>query len=168
MKRYEERRVGVFDIEKGQVVLPHDPGWRDYEAWLRAGNELEPEPASVLPPLSTRRLEAAARVNEVRSRALSQSTVALAGYTFSADTVSYVNLLGVGLLLAVGESLPPGFTWRTVDNQLINLTSEQVQILLREMVRERERIYLRSWQLKDEIIATSNVPESVNLEGDLG
>lgn len=164
MKRYEERRVGVFDRELGRLVLPQNAEWKDYDVWLRAGNEPAPEEAPALPSMPARRREVAARVNGVRSKALSKMTVTVAGYTFDADTASYANLMGVGLLLLSGEVLPPGFTWRTADNQLVAMTAAQVRALIKAMVQERERIYRRSWQLKDEVIAASDAPETIDIE----
>lgn len=161
--RYELRDAGVWDKVAERLILPTDPAWADYEAALY-DSPPDPKPLSPLPPIAARRTEIAAQVNAVRNRVLNRLTVTIGGYVVAADTASYANLLGIGLLLATGEPLPAGFTWRTVDNQLVPLTAAQVRAVLKAMVQAREAAYRRSWALKDDEIAASEAPDGVDLE----
>lgn len=165
MNRYEWRPIGVFDRVLGREIRRTDPEWLDYEA---AGASPDPMPPPVPRPIAERRREVGARVNGERGRILDRLTVTLAGYTFDAGTASYANLLGVGLLLVAGEPLPAGFTWRTVDNQLVPLTAVQVRGLVKAMVQARESLYRQSWALKDSTISASDNPEAIDIRGALG
>lgn len=65
MKRYELRRVGVYDRQAARVLARHDPAWSDYQAWLAAGNA--PDPMPVTPPVPPSVEEVAARA-EIEAR----------------------------------------------------------------------------------------------------
>lgn len=163
---YEERRVGVFDRELQRTITPRDPEWRRYEAWLRAGNEPAPEPDAEQRALSARRREASARVNGARSEALRRLTVEAMGHTFTADNLSYTNLLGA-LLSAQARGQGQGFTtWRTADNEMLPLAPAQMQELLAAMASARERLYMKSWEVKARV-AASDDPEGVDVVGGL-
>ena len=162
--RFERRYPsGIFDRELGRELRREDPEWAEYQVALAAGEVIAPAPMAAR-TIAERRSEIAAQVNGMRSRALEQLTVAVNGWTFSANTASYANLLGIGTLLLAGDALPAGFTWRTVDNQLVPLTALQVKGLVRLMVQAREAVYRRSWQLKDGDIASSDSPEAIDIE----
>jgi hypothetical protein len=161
--RFERRHAGVFDRQLGREIRREDREWPEYQRALSAGEVADPLPVTTR-SLEARRLEVAAQVNGARARALERLVVRINGWTFAADTASYANLLGVGLLLVAGEPLPDGFTWRTADNELVPLTAAQVRGLLKAMVQAREAVYRRSWALKDGAIATSQEPEAIDLE----
>jgi hypothetical protein len=163
--RYELRKVGVFDRELGVHVRPTDPGWSAYERWMREGNIPAPIPVSERPSLGTRRREVAARVNGKRSAILGKLVVeGPDGHRFAADDTSFANLVAAGLVLAMGEMLPPGFAWRSTDNVMVPLKPADARALLRDMVRKRQAVFERSWALKDVAVAGSENPEAVDLE----
>lgn len=161
--RFELRSVGVFDRDLGVEIPPGAEGWREYEAWLAAGGVPDPEPAPDLPPITYRRAEAAAMVNQIREEKLRSAVVAYAGHNWDADPRSIQNLVGVLMGISAGISLPPGFTWRTADNQSVAVTPADLVAIGALMQEKVGAIYAFSWSLKDGTIASSDSPESLDL-----
>ena len=50
MSAYRIAPRGVIETATGLLILPHMQSWRDYEAWLIAGNSPDPMFVVVVPP----------------------------------------------------------------------------------------------------------------------
>lgn len=161
--RYQERPRGVFDHESGALVLPGSPEWAVYVAWTAAGNEPDPDDPPAPVPIESRRAEACAVVNAIRSDKLATLTVAALGHTWDADPKSIQNLVGVLVGNAAGLFIPDGFTWRTADNLSVSVTPADLATVGGMMQTAVDAVYRESWRLKDTVIAQSANPEALDL-----
>lgn len=80
------------------------------------------------------------------------------GFAINADLRSQNNLRG---LIAVGIE-PVNFV--TADNSMKSLTLEQLNILLKEAVKNGENLYKTKWSLRDKIINSSTIEELNSIE----
>lgn len=154
MKRYELRPRGVFDRETGEALTPESPGWQRYEAWLAQGNA-PALPAD--PTIEERRAAVRKRANGARVRALERLVVSFEGRFVRADDAS---LAALSARVALGGRT----RWRAEDNLPLELDADGARRLLAAMVAAREALLARAWRLKDETIAGSRDPESIDLE----
>lgn len=75
------------------------------------------------------------------------------GFTINADLRSQNNLRG---LIAVGVE-PVNFV--TADNSVQSLTLEQLNVLLKEAIKNGENLYKTKWSLRDRILNSLSVEE---------
>lgn len=75
------------------------------------------------------------------------------GFSINADLRSQNNLRG---LIAVGVE-PVNFM--TADNSVKSLTLEQLNVLLKEAVKNGENLYKTKWNIRDRILNSSSVEE---------
>ena len=75
------------------------------------------------------------------------------GFSINADLRSQNNLRG---LIAVGVE-PVNFM--TADNSVQSLTLEQLNVLLKEAIKNGENLYKTKWSLRDRILNSSSVEE---------
>lgn len=142
-------------------MLRTDPTWPLYELWLRAGNVPDPMPPPAPPTLEQRRAERKALVNILRNEKAAAG-VTFDGKRFDSDPLSRANLTGAVASVGGGGGIPPGFSWRTADNEIVAMTPQRLAQLGRAVLDHVNACYLRSWQLKDAIEASSD-PESIDI-----
>ena len=80
------------------------------------------------------------------------------GFSINADLRSQNNLRG---LIAVGVE-PVNFM--TADNSVQSLTLEQLNVLLKETIKNGENLYKTKWMLRDKILNSSSVEELEAIE----
>lgn len=163
MSRYRvERGGGVRDEESGRVIRPSDPAWAaEYVPWLEAGNDPDPPEPMAGPSVDELRAEARARANAARERAM-ELGVSWGGETWDADLRSRANLTAVLAAISAGVPLPPGFTWRTLDNRDVAMDAGELRQLGAAMLEHVNGCYRRSWALKAAIDATPD-PAAVDV-----
>lgn len=154
MSRYQQLAYGVRDGDTGRAVLPRTAEWRDYLAWLAAGNTPDPEP-SPDPQQELRR-----RRHEHRQRALAKDAelgrigVAAAGTRFRLDADDRGTLIGVLASVTAGNALPSGFGWRDRHGVFTVLTQAQLKNLVEKLVERDFQRRRRLWELLDAIDAS--------------
>ena len=80
------------------------------------------------------------------------------GFSINADLRSQNNLRG---LITVGVE-PVNFM--TADNSVKSLTLEQLNVLLKEAIKNGENLYKTKWELRDKILNSSSVEELEAIE----
>lgn len=80
------------------------------------------------------------------------------GFSINADLRSQNNLRG---LIAVGVE-PVNFV--TADNSVKSLSLEQLNVLLKETIKNGENLYKTKWMLRDKILNSSSVEELETIE----
>jgi hypothetical protein len=86
------------------------------------------------PPLAELQAQARARINGERDRRIRggfSHTVAGVEYRFDSDADSEANILGQAMSAAIDGTVPPGFEWRTEDNQDVPMDAPAVLELAR-------------------------------------
>lgn len=78
--------------------------------------------------------------------------------------VSTSNITGWTTAVAAGTPLPPGFTWRSMDNQDIPFTEADVLALAALAVNKATACYNRAWQLKEQVSALKDNESVINYD----
>ena len=118
-----------------------------------------------LPPHSM--LDVVARkcadIDAARDRAR-YSGITYNGVRFDSDMVSTSNITGWTAAVTAGIPLPPGFTWRSMDNQDIPFTEADVLALAALAVNKATACYNRAWQLKGHVSALNDYESIINYD----
>ena len=80
-------------------------------------------------------------------------------WTFQAGPASRTNITGVITAISAGIPVPNPFTWRDADNVNRSLTHVQLIELGGTMLVAADAIYLKSWEIKDEIAAITSATD---------
>lgn len=164
MISYRELERGVLLVDDSGVetiVLPRAEGWAAYLRWLANGGELQPMIVKVR-PLEERRREFAARVNGKRNEKLARGFL-YNGRRWDSTTAARLNLIEAIGSFNAGEPVPPGFSWRSADNEDVALSPPEFRALVRAMRVFVQACHKRAWDLKAEILASDN-PEGVDTD----
>lgn len=90
------------------------------------------------------------------------SGITFKGNRFDSDPVSLSNLIGWVTGINSGIGLPPGFTWRSEDNQDIPMSVEDVLGLAETMLLQSTLCYKKSWELKEQLNQINTYQELVD------
>lgn len=99
-------------------------------------------------------------INNERDRVLNQGFV-FDGTLFDCDSQASLNLTATVSAVASGIALPPNFTWRSKENQNIQMNGAKIVAFGAAMLSHINTVYARSWALKD-LIQNRNTKASIN------
>lgn len=88
--------------------------------------------------------------NNKRAIALRSSSL-FAENNFDSDPQAISNIQSTLLVFQASRQLPPGFVWRTADNQNVPMTYELLDQLAQAIYARNAQIYAESWALKDSL-----------------
>lgn len=150
MAKYKLTQNGVQNRDTG-AFIPNSPGnrhWIEYQEWLSEGNTPDPE-------FTNEQLKGNKKnnINSEREVRLENGIVDYMGNNFSTDSRTRANLSGVVAYLSTGNPLPPGFTWRSEDNQDVSMNSSELSGLSATIVNYVNNVYATSWSLKAQVDA---------------
>ena len=167
-----------YIAEDGEQWLQADGTYPDNEFFILNGafTPFPPRPGSgwvwdwmelrwVLPPSALDDLKARkkADIDAARDRAR-YSGITYNGVRFDSDMVSTSNITGWTTAVAAGIPLPPGFTWRSKDNQDIQFNEADVLALAALAVNKVTACYNRAWQLKEQVSALNDYESIINYD----
>lgn len=89
-------------------------------------------------------------VNDLRDKAMLEG-FEYAGNTYQADSVSYGNITSTIVAINSGMPLPDGFTWRSADDQDIDVTKDDILAMGEAALAYITVCYKRAWELKAEV-----------------
>lgn len=146
----------IHDTETG-AFIPSDSANRHYQEYLEwVGEGNTPDPAYTGAELKENKT---ASLNQTREQKLNEG-LEFDGNSYDSDQRSRENLSGTVAFIASGNSLPPGFTWRTSDNQNIAMDETKVVQFGAAMIAFVNDIYGISWTLKSQVDALDeNAPD---------
>jgi hypothetical protein len=81
------------------------------------------------------------------------------GYLWNTDERSRQNITGVTAGIAAGIGLPPGFTWRDMNNNNVPFTTTNTVTLAGLTMAYVNMVYNASWEMKNEVDALTTVEE---------
>lgn len=153
---------GVRRLSDGKLIVRGMAEWREYLLWARKNT---PMPAPVFTPtLEARRQEMIRRIDKLRDRKIAEG-VTLGQYRFDCHPTAIQVTTAMLVAFNAGTPLPANFKWRTKDGQTLTVTLSMLRQLNEAMVTRIYQCYVRSWALKDEVLANSTNPEAEDLEG---
>lgn len=152
--------LGAIITATGEHVRPikSDVRWRDYLAWVKAGNVPAPAQADQ-EPLDTIRERVRSAIDQERARRHGLP-VAYSGAVFDADSEARENITGTIARLVRGDGLPAGWIgWRDYGNAMHWATSTAADVLsalrgLSSAIEDRKQsLLIAAWIKKEEIAA---------------
>lgn len=154
---YRIANIGVVRLSDGKHIKRGMPEWAEYLHWAKTNIPL-PQPV-LTPTLGARRQVVFARIDRLRDVKIAEGVV-LGPYVFACDPTAIQVITAFFTAFNAGVPLPSNFKWRTKDGQTISVTLPQLGQLLQAMVTRVYQCYVRSWELKDIVVANSNNPEA--------
>lgn len=138
-------------------VQPYVKLWQAEKARLNAEEEAKEAEYNKLENVKARKL---ARLNSAMEETKVSSSVSIlssTGYTVNANTTAKQNVDGlITAMTATGREVV-GFM--TYDNQLINMTLEQLKTIQLELISYGNNLYARKWELRNAIEACTTKEE---------
>lgn len=145
---------GEWQPDEGFEAIPCGP--EVGPGWTYDGEEFiappQPEPPSAK---DTKNAAVTAKREAVFAAGFSPSTGPLAGHTLQvrneADRINWLtSATSYGAAIAAGAGAVQGATFRTADNQTVQVTYAQgYQVIVQQMAAWGQAIMARSWELKD-------------------
>lgn len=161
---YKRTATGVMRLSDGAHLAAdmRNPGWREYQAWLAAGNT--PEPEFTLDEAKERAL---ARIQRARDAAM-DAGFEFQGYVYHSDKDAIrdvqMALSGAQMAIADGEPIPDSIGWKLkvieggVTHTSLNLL--QLGALFKALTTNMQIIYEREADRMAEILAATTVAEA--------
>lgn len=148
--KYQLTKNGIIDV-LNQKIIPNDPkniDWNEYLNWLDEGNVPDEEYTS-----EQKKRYKKQELTEARKEYLEEGVFEFQGNTFATDEETRNNISGIVAFVATGSSLPPGFTWRDVDNNDISMNNTTVIEFGSALVAHVNTAYKKNWVLKAQVDA---------------
>lgn len=147
--------ITADDYER--VVAPYVQFWETERAKREAEKTKEEAEYNKLENVKARKLAELNRAMEEAKASSSVSILSSTGYTVNANTTAKQNVDGlITAMTATGREVV-GFM--TYDNQLINMTLEQLETIQLELISYGNNLYARKWALRSQIEACKTKEE---------
>lgn len=140
-----------------RAVAPYVQFWETEKAKREAEKAEQEAEYNKLENVKARKLAELNRVMEEAKVSSSVSFLSSTGYTVNANTTAKQNVDGlITAMTATGREVV-GFM--TYDNQLINMTLEQLKTIQLELISYGNNLYARKWALRSQIEACKTKEE---------
>ena len=141
----------------GRAVAPYVQFWETEKAKREAEKAEQEAEYNKLENVKARKLAELNRAMEEAKISSSVSILSSTGYTVNANTTAKQNVDGlITAMTATGREVV-GFM--TYDNQLINMTLEQLKTIQLELISYGNNLYARKWALRSQIEACKTKEE---------
>jgi hypothetical protein len=140
-----------------RAVAPYVQFWETEKARREAEKAEQEAEYNKLENVKARKLAELSRAMEEAKVSSSVSILSSTGYTVNANTTAKQNVDGlITAMTATGREVV-GFM--TYDNQLINMTLEQLKTIQLELISYGNNLYARKWSLRGQIEACKTKQE---------
>lgn len=140
-----------------RAVAPYVQLWETEKARREAEKAEQEAEYNKLENVKARKLAELSRAMEEAKVSSSVSILSSTGYTVNANTTAKQNVDGlITAMTATGREVV-GFM--TYDNQLINMTLEQLKTIQLELISYGNNLYARKWALRSQIEACKTKEE---------
>lgn len=140
-----------------RAVAPYVQFWETEKARREAEKAEQEAEYNKLENVKARKLAELSRAMEEAKVSSSVSILSSTGYTVNANTTAKQNVDGVITTMTATGREVVGFM--TYDNQLINMTLEQLKTIQLELISYGNNLYARKWALRSQIEACKTKEE---------
>ena len=140
-----------------RAVAPYVQFWETEKARREAEKAEQEAEYNKLENVKARKLAELNRAMEEAKVSSSVSILSSTGYTVNANTTAKQNVDGLIMAMTATGREVVGFM--TYDNQLINMTLEQLKTIQLELISYGNNLYARKWALRSQIEACKTKEE---------
>lgn len=140
-----------------RAVAPYVQFWTTEKARREAEKAAQEAEYNRIENVKARKLAELKRAMEEAKVSSSVSIKSSVGYTVNANTTAKQNV--DGLITAMTATGRDTVSFMTYDNQLINMTLEQLKTIQLELIRYGNNLYARKWGLRSQIEACKTKEE---------
>lgn len=140
-----------------RAVAPYVQFWTTEKARREAEKAAQEAEYNRIENVKARKLAELNRAMEEAKVSSSVSIKSSVGYTVNANTTAKQNV--DGLITAMTATGRDTVSFMTYDNQLINMTLEQLKTIQLELIRYGNNLYARKWGLRSQIEACKTKEE---------